>query len=50
VLIAVVHELALATHTPAARRLARMIWGPFFVALLLFAVVAGARLIWIFSE
>ena len=48
--VAVVHELALAAHRPAARRLARVLWGPFVILLILFAVSALSRIIWIFSE
>jgi hypothetical protein len=50
VLVAIVHELALAARRPAARRLARLMWGPFFLLLILFTLVAVARLIHIFSE
>jgi hypothetical protein len=50
VFVAIIHELALAAHRPAARRLARMMWGPFLFLLVLFVVVAIARIIWIFSE
>jgi hypothetical protein len=48
--VAIVHELALAARRPAARRLARMIWGPFVVLLVLFTVIAVLRIVWIFSE
>ena len=47
VALAVVHEMALATHTPAARRIARILWGPFLVSLLMFLAVATARIAWI---
>jgi hypothetical protein len=50
VVLAIVHELAVAARRPAARRLARAMWGPFFVILILFTLVAVARLIHIFSE
>jgi hypothetical protein len=50
VTVAVVHEMALATRTTASRRLARVLWGPFFALMLLFLIVASARLIYIFSE
>jgi len=50
VVVAIVHELALATHRPAARRLARMLWGPFIALLILFTVIAVLRIVWIFSE
>ena len=50
VVVAIVHELALAAHRPAARRLARILWGPFFALLILFTLVAVLRIVWIFSE
>jgi hypothetical protein len=50
VFVAIVHELALATHRPAGRRLARVLWGPFVALLILFAVIAVLRIVWIFSE
>ena len=50
VVMAIVHELAVAARRPDARRLARIMWGPFFIFLLLFTVVAVARVIHIFSE
>jgi hypothetical protein len=48
VAVAIVHELALATRTPEAIRLARVLWGPFFFLLILFAVITVSRLVWIF--
>lgn len=50
VFVAIVHELALATHRPTARRLARMLWGPFVALLMLFTIIAVLRIIWIFTE
>jgi hypothetical protein len=50
VVVAIVHELALATHRPAARRLARTLWGPFVALLILFTIIAVLRVVWIFSE
>ena len=50
VFVAIVHELALAARRPAARRLARMLWGPFVALLILFTISAVLRIIWIFSE
>jgi hypothetical protein len=50
VFVAIVHELALATHRPAARRLARMLWGPLVALLVLFTIIAILRIIWIFGE
>jgi hypothetical protein len=50
VFVAIVHELVLAARRPAARRIAKMMWGPFFVLLILFTLVGLARLMHIFSE
>jgi hypothetical protein len=50
VFVAIVHEMAMAARRPAARRLARMLWGPFFALLILFTIIAVLRIIWIFSE
>jgi hypothetical protein len=49
VAVAVAHELALAARTPEAIRLARVLWGPFFALLILFIIVATARILWIFN-
>jgi hypothetical protein len=48
VAVAIVHELALAARTPEAVRLARVLWGPFFALLVLFLIIATARILWIF--
>ena len=48
VVTAVSHELAIASRRPRALELAKRIWGPYLVLLLLFAVVVIARLANIF--
>jgi hypothetical protein len=44
VLVAISHELAIASRGERAFRMARVIWGPYFVLLVLFVVIASARL------
>ena len=44
VLAAISHELAIASRGERAFRMARVIWGPYFALLVLFVVIASARL------
>lgn len=44
VLVAISHELAIASRGERAFRMARVIWGPYFALLVLFVVIASARL------
>jgi hypothetical protein len=44
VLVAISHELAIASRGERAFHLARVLWGPYFALLILFTVIASARL------
>jgi hypothetical protein len=44
VLVAISHELAIASRGERAFRMARVIWGPYFVLLVLFVLIASARI------
>jgi hypothetical protein len=44
VLVAVSHELAISSRGQRAFRLARLLWGPYFALLVLFVLIASARL------
>jgi len=44
VLVAISHEIAIASRGQRAFRIARVLWGPYFALLVLFAVIAAARL------
>jgi hypothetical protein len=44
VLVAISHELAIASRGQRAFRMASVLWGPYFVLLVLFIVIAAARL------
>jgi hypothetical protein len=44
VLVAISHELAIASRGQRAFGMARVLWGPYFVLLTLFVVIASARL------
>jgi hypothetical protein len=44
VLVAISHELAIASRGQRAFQMARVLWGPYFVLLVLFIVISAARL------
>jgi hypothetical protein len=44
VLVAISHELAISSRGQRAFRLARVLWGPYFALLVLFVLIATARL------
>lgn len=44
VLVAISHELAISSRGQRAFRMARVLWGPYFALLVLFVVIATARL------
>jgi hypothetical protein len=48
VVAAVSHELAIASRRPRALDLAKRLWGPYLILLLLFSVVVVARIAHIF--
>lgn len=48
VLVAISHEIAIASRGQRGIHLARVIWGPYFALLVLFVLIATARLAVIF--
>ena len=49
VLVAVSHEVAIASRGRRAFQMARVLWGPYLILLVLFTIIAVSRLVVIFS-